>query len=150
MSGPSGAAFSSDEVGEVIAAAAEVAAERERFERGVDEGLTYGDLRAIAAEVGVDERDLLAALARRHAADEPAGWRDRLRARRERARGTLWRLHVAWYAGMTPGLAIIDLATGGGLDWVWYPAGSWGGVLAAHGIFRWLSRRGWPTSPPRA
>lgn len=146
MSDVHGAAYSRDEVGEVIAAASDVAAERQRFGNRDDAALSYRELRAIARELDIDERDLLTALARREqrrlaAERAERSLRGRVAATRRRIGDALWRVNVAAFAGMAPALAAIDWLPDGALDWAWYPIGGWGGLVLTHAALRWQTRR---------
>lgn len=137
------AAYSRQEAGELIAAASELQEQRQQLREELREGLTYDQVVEIAAELGVDEQDLLAAIERRnHAPATARAIAHPSRDRWRRRRGRIYRWHLATYVGVISGLTVIDyFADPAGLDWVYFPAAGWGMFLLTHAVGRVLTRR---------
>jgi SOS response regulatory protein OraA/RecX len=130
--------FSHEEVGEVI----EMATRLQQLGDGKDSTLSYGELRRVAAELGISDEALVQAVAKRLERDRidrvEAREQARLDAKR-RQRVNEWKAHAASYLGVIGGLAAIDLFSGGGFDWFFFPAAGWGIGLAIHTIMVWMN-----------
>jgi hypothetical protein len=123
--------FDPDEVGEIIAIAAEIGA-------GSGERLDYADLRRVASELGIGEAAVAGAVARLA--------RERRRERREVRRRVRRRLrflrHVLVYVVVVAALLLVDVLGGGGW-WAPQVGALWGAAVAIHGL-RFLTRRDGP------
>lgn len=133
--------FTQEEVGDLIETASKLewaAATSSTSDVSLDE------LKSIAAEMGISDQGLAAALAKQEREErELAAVRDqaRRRERRVRAAWMAWRTHIAVYVAVILGLAVLDLMTGDGINWVQWPAAGWGiGLLAHTGVM--LANRG--------
>ncbi len=124
--------YTQEEVGDLIETASKLewaAATSNTSDVSLDE------LKSIATEMGISDQALAAALAKQEKEDREAQAaleERRKRERRVRAAWTAWRTHIAVYVAVLLGLAVIDLMTGGGIDWVQWPAAGWGIGLLAH------------------
>jgi hypothetical protein len=133
--------FSREEVGELI----ETATRLDQM-RAEGEGLDEHDVRQVAAELGISKEALQRALdqqAEREAAEAAAERAaEETRAaevarseeqRRDRQKAiNEWKAHTTSYLSVIGGLAVIDWFTGGGFDWVFYPAAGWGIAYVIH------------------
>lgn len=126
--------YSQDEVADIIDLAT-------RLERGEAGGLSEVQLRQVAQELGISGDSLDEALARRRReAEGRAAATEATNAKRQErvaGRSRQWqgfKGHLASYLGVIGGLAVIDLASGNGLDWFFYPGAAWGIGLAIHGL----------------
>jgi hypothetical protein len=137
--------FTREELGEVI----ELATRLEQSRRSADEpGVSYQDLRAIAAELGISDAALLEAVATQLDARDDERARLDTQARRDakwREAVRAWKLHFGVYLSTIAGLTVIDLASGEGIDWVVYPAAAWGIAILIHGAATIADR---PTNSP--
>lgn len=124
--------FSDEDVGEII-----VLASRLDSAAHTDDGLDAGDVRRIAEELGIDPAAVAEAIAR-HAGRRRRGRRRHLTRRLSRL---VLSVHTLLYGTSMVGLAAIDLAEGGGFDFLHYPLFGWGVVLAWHVGLTWLFRR---------
>lgn len=126
--------YSDEEVGEIIRLAS-------RLDDSVvgpgSGGLSLDDVKRIASELGIDETYVVRA-ATRYAIDS------RKTQRRSKVRG-FWflalKVHAFIYGTAVAGMAAIDLATGGGFEFVQFPAIGWGVLLAWQGGLTWLFQR---------
>ncbi len=126
--------FTDEEVGAIIQLAS-------RLDDAVlgspDAGLSLSDVHRIAAELGIGEPAVDEAVAKHGVAQKRTKRRSRLRR--------AWRLvleaHALIYAVAITGFGAVDLAAGGGLDFVQYPAFGWGVLLAWHAGLTWLVGR---------
>ena len=114
--------FSPEEVSEIIDTATRL--QQLSDHNGSFGELTIGQLHDIAQELGIDEGVLREAV---KAGDR--GAKVERRAARRRAR---WLRHVGVFAVAIGGLALIDLVSGGGFSWFFYPAIVWGVGLGVH------------------
>lgn len=135
--------FSRDEVGELI----ETATRLDQLS-SEGQGLSEDELRRIALELGISQDSLEHALAERRRKDEAerATARDAAEARRIEARAAErrstqrrkaineWKAHATSYFGVIGGLAAIDLFSGDGFDWFFYPAAGWGIGFLIHSL----------------
>lgn len=133
--------FSHEEVGELI----ETATRLEQL-RHEGEGIGVDELREVAVELGISEEALGRALDERErqrvaeqtaqevAAANRSQQADAAEQRMRKRRKALneWKSHAASYVGVIGGLAVIDLLTSDGLDWVYYPAAGWGIGFLVH------------------
>ena len=126
--------FNRDESADIIDLAASIEAET----RGDDLGLLAADIRRIAAELGISEDSVDAALARR---GEQANATVRTNKKVTKRRMRFVR-HAMVFAVVVTGLALIDAINGGGW-WFFYIAGGWGIALALHGM-RFATRKDGP------
>lgn len=122
--------FSADEVGEIIDVAT-------RLQHLADEGvvgdrISIDQLAGIARELGISE----AALAKAVGVGEQRA-RSVRRVERERSQ---WFRHVGIYAIVISGLALIDLLSGGGFDFFFYPAIGWGMGVGIHALSAFRGR----------
>ena len=122
----SGGRYSTQELGQAIALALERKAKAEATGGKYD----YDDLAAAANEVGIDEKELRAALASLHPAlpSEPATMSDQ----RLRSKQKLYR-HAAIWGAFTTFFFMLDMLTAGG-QWFFFPALAWGVGLAVQAI----------------
>lgn len=126
--------YTDEEVGEII----RIASRLDDAVMGLPSaGLSLGDVRRIASELGIADSAVAEAVAR-HALEE------RRRSRFGRLR-RVWRLalnvHLFVYATAIVGMAGIDLVSGGGFDFVQYPLFGWGVLVAWHAGLTWLLGR---------
>lgn len=123
--------FTRDEVGDLIETASKLewaAATQSTSDVSLDE------LKSIAAEMGISDQALAAALAKQDKEERAAARaREEERAKDQRVKNAwlAWRTHLAVYVAVLLGLFVIDLMTGPGL-WVQWPAAGWGIGLLAH------------------
>jgi hypothetical protein len=126
--------YTDEEVGEIIRLAS-------RLDDSVmgpsSTGLSLGDIKRIASELGIDESYVVQA-ATRYAAE---GRKEQRRSRFRDFWVATFKVHGFIYGTAILGIAAIDLATGSGLDFVQYPAIGWAVLLAWHGGFTWLVGR---------
>lgn len=126
--------YTDEEVGEIIRLASRL---DDSVVGPAESGLSLSDIKRIATELGIDESYVVQA-ATRHAVD------DRRTRRSSKVRG-FWSLalkvHGFIYGTTIAGLAALDLLSGGGLDFVQYPAVGWGVLLAWQAGFTWLVQR---------
>jgi MoaA/NifB/PqqE/SkfB family radical SAM enzyme len=121
--------FSTDEMGEII----ETAARLDGVSHDPNE-VTLDEIAQVAAELGISDEAVMAAVAerRREAEARKAEEEERREARRKRARAwRAWRAHIASYVSVMLGLVLLDLVTGPGAWW-YYPAIAWGMGLGIH------------------
>lgn len=111
--------FSQEEAAEIIRDATEVSL------RGGDRALTREDLLSMAHELGIDASSVERALEAR----------EKRKAQGKVRRGLLIGMssHLATYAVVIAGLALLDVAGGPGW-WVQWPAIGWGIGVASHTI----------------
>ena len=124
--------FSQEEVGDLIETASKL--EWAAATSPTDD-VSLDELKSIAAEMGISDQALAAALAKQAKEEREAAAvleEERAKARRVKAAWLAWRTHIAVYVAVLLGLAVIDLMTGGGIDWVQWPAAGWGIGLLAH------------------
>lgn len=122
--------YTRDEVGDLIRTATELEHVTERHKAELRDGLTYDEVVAVAAELGISEDAVVRALMEKERA-ATAGTRTKA-GKRHRARRAFMN-HVWTYGSVVAGLTVIDLADGsGGLDWVWFPAAGWGIFVLIH------------------
>lgn len=122
--------FSTDEMTEII----ETAARLDDVSRDPNE-VTLADITQVAAELGISDEAVMAAVAeRRRAADERRALDEERRGlRRKRAKAWRdWRAHLASYIAVIGGLLALDLVTSGSATWWFYPAIAWGMGLGVH------------------
>ncbi len=126
--------FSDKEVGAIIQLASRL---DDAVMGSPDVGLSLSDVHRIAAELGIAESAVNEAVAMHAVAQKRTKRRSRLRR--------AWRLvleaHALIYAVAMTGIGAVDLAAGGGLDFVQYPAFGWGILLAWHAGLTWLVGR---------
>lgn len=141
--------FSGDEIGELI----ELATRLDQKDATREEGISFQELHQIATELGISDQALLEAVAKRIAgekssaelaaviAKENSRWGKKLKA---------FKIHLGTYLATITGLTAIDVASGDGIDWVFYPAAGWGISLLIHGVVTGVSRPQMttPTSMP--
>lgn len=122
--------FSTDEMSEII----ETAARLDGISHDPNE-VTLAEITQVAAELGISDEAVMAAVAerRREAAEQRALDEERKDLRRKRAKAWRdWRAHLASYVAVILGLLLLDLVTGGTLSWWFYPAIAWGMGLGVH------------------
>lgn len=121
--------FSTDEMSEII----ETAARLDGVSHDPNE-VTLDEIKQIAAELGISDEAVFAAIAKRREAEaaERAEAEVRAEERRKRARAwRAWRAHLASYIAVIFGLILLDLVTGPGAWW-YFPAIGWGMGLGVH------------------
>ena len=124
--------FSRQEVGDLIETATRLDG---LATEGVSEDVSWAELRQIAAELGISDEALLHAVAERlesERARSEAAAEEEEKAEQRRQAWLGWRVHLASYVAVMTGLLLLDLVTGGGIDWVVYPAIGWGIGLLVH------------------
>ncbi len=116
--------FTPDEVGEII----DVATRLQHLADGpvAGEQVTMDELAAIARELGISEVALAKAIG--------VGEQQARAARRSRLERSLFFRHFGIYAIVIPGIALIDLVSGSGFDFFYYPAIGWGMGLGIHAL----------------
>jgi hypothetical protein len=126
--------YTDEEVGEIIRLAS-------RLDDSVvgpsSTGLSLGDIKRIAAELGIDESYVVEA-ATRYTVE---GRKEQRRSKLRNFWLFVFKVHGFVYGTAIAGIAAVDLATGSGVDFVQYPAIGWGVLLAWHGGFTWLMTR---------
>lgn len=124
--------FSREEVGELI----ETATRLERLgSEGVSEDVSWAELRQIAAELGISDEALLHAVAQRLETERAASQAEAEEAEKAEQRRKAWlgwRAHIASYVAVMTGLLMLDLVTGDGIDWFFFPAIGWGIGILVH------------------
>jgi hypothetical protein len=126
--------FTDEEVGEIIRLASRL---DDSVMGAPQPGLSLDDVVRIAGELGIPESVVAEAVARQATSSK---WDRRLGRLRRAWRATL-RIHLFVYATTIGGIGLIDLAEGGGFDFVQYPMVGWGVLLAWHGGLTWLLGR---------
>jgi hypothetical protein len=126
--------FTDEEVGEIIRLAS-------RLDDAVmgtpAPGLSFEDVRRIAAELGIPESAVVEAAARQAVESK----RSRRLGSLRKAWRTMLQVHTFVYATTIVGIGAIDLVSGNGFDFVQYPMFGWGIILAWHGGLSWLLGR---------
>lgn len=124
--------YSDEEVGDIIRLASRLDPAPHR-----DEDLDADAVRRIAAELGIGEQAVDRALADHSSLRRRRRWG----ARARKLSVLTLEAHALFYAVSMSGLAAIDLAEGGGFDFVHYPLFGWGILLGWHGGVLWLIHR---------
>lgn len=131
--------FSGDEIGELI----ELATRLDQKNALREQGISFQELHQIAMELGISDQALLEAVAKRIAGErstaELAGALAKQTSRWEKALTAL-KIHTGTYLASLLGLTVIDVASGDGVDWVFYPAAGWGMGLLIHAVVTMVNR----------
>lgn len=126
--------FTDEEVGEIIRLASRL---DDAVMGAPAPGLSFEDVRRIAAELGIPESAIAEAAARQAVESK----RSRRLGRLRKAWVATLQIHMFVYATTVVGIGAIDLVSGNGFDFVQYPMFGWGVILAWHGGLTWLLGR---------